>query len=573
MTGRLAPFVALILVTAVWGVTFVQIKDALELYPLFAFLAVRFAIAVAVLAVPVAPRLRSLGGRGALAGASLGGLLAAGYALQTAGLERTTVSAAGFVTGMYVVLTPVFALVLFRLRPGTSVWIGVALAVIGLGMLSGVSAGSGTGDLLVLAAAALYALQIALMERFAPRYDAARVHDGGDGGRVRRLRRDRRCRRTGRVAARRDGLGRLARDGHLRERARLPRPGVGAKADERDADGTPVLPRARLRGDLRLRARRRQARAARLGGLRRDPDRDRDRRARRGQDARPSRARPETGLTAVALAVTSAALFGAMTVAVRIGFSREPDAALATASTVTVALTVAVVAALVAGPHDVTDAWPYALAGLLAPGISQLLFTFAIRTVGASRTSVVVGAAPLAAVAIAFLVLGEPVTAPLVIGAFAIVAGGVALVAERRPEHLRASGLVLAAMCTLLFAARDNLVRHLSGTSSVPPTVAAATTLLVGAIVAVAFARRPPSPAALRVFAPAGLCFGLSYICLFAAYYRGRVSVVSPLVATETLWGVGLSVLLLRRSELVGRRLLAGAALIVAGGVLIGIYR
>ena len=85
--------------------------------------------------------------------------------------------------------------------------------------------------------------------------------------------------------------------------------------------------------------------------------------------------------------------------------------------------------------------------------------------------------------------------------------------------------------------------------------------------------RRPPGRAALRVFAPAGVCFGLSYVCLFEAYYRGRVSVVSPLVATETLWGVGLSVLLLRRSELVGRRLLAGAALIVAGGVLIGIYR
>jgi len=172
VSARALPPVALILVTAVWGVTFVQIKDALELYPLFAFLAVRFAIAVAVLAVPVAPRLRSLGRSGTLAGASLGGLLAAGYALQTAGLERTTVSAAGFVTGMYVVLTPVFALVLFRFRPGAAVWIGVALAVVGLGMLSGVSAGSVTGDLMVLAAAALYALQIALMERFAPRYDA-----------------------------------------------------------------------------------------------------------------------------------------------------------------------------------------------------------------------------------------------------------------------------------------------------------------------------------------------------------------------------------------------------------------
>jgi drug/metabolite transporter (DMT)-like permease len=165
------PFIALVLVTAIWGITFVQIKDALELYPLFAFLAVRFAIAVATLAVPAAPRLRSLGVRGTLAGAALGGLLAAGYGLQTAGLERTTVSAAGFVTGMYVVLTPVFGLALFRIRPGRGVWLGVALAVIGLAMLSGVSAGSVTGDLLVLAAAALYALQIALMERLAPRYD------------------------------------------------------------------------------------------------------------------------------------------------------------------------------------------------------------------------------------------------------------------------------------------------------------------------------------------------------------------------------------------------------------------
>ena len=62
-------------------------------------------------------------------------------------------------------------------------------------------------------------------------------------------------------------------------------------------------------------------------------------------------------------------------------------------------------------------------------------------------------------------------------------------------------------------------------------------------------------------------------MCLFEAYYRGRVSVVSPLVATETFWGVGLSALLLRRTELVGRRLLVGAALIFIGGVLIGIYR
>jgi drug/metabolite transporter (DMT)-like permease len=278
-------------------------------------------------------------------------------------------------------------------------------------------------------------------------------------------------------------------------------------------------------------------------------------------------------VTAVAFALVSAALFGVMTVAIRMGFVHEPDPALANLATVASALAVAAVIALVTSPRDIAGAWPYALVGLLAPGGSQLLFTFAIRSVGASRASVVVGAGPLVAVAIAFVVLGEPVSTPLVIGALAIVAGGVALIAERRPDHLRAGGLVLAAACTLLFATRDNLVRHLSDTSSVSPAVAAAATLLTGILVAVIYARRPPTVRTLRVFAPAGVCFGLSYVCLFEAYYRGRVSVVSPLVATETFWGVALSALLLRRSELVGRRLVAGAVLIVAGGILIGIYR
>jgi drug/metabolite transporter (DMT)-like permease len=163
---------ALIAVTAVWGVTFVQVKDAVEIYPLFAFLAVRFAIATVTLAVPAAGRVRSLGRSGVGAGTLLGLLLAAGYALQTAGLERTTVSSTGFITGMYVVLTPVIALFLYRSRIGLAAWGGVALSTAGLAMLSGIHAGSATGDLLVLAGAAVYSLQIVLMERYAPRFDA-----------------------------------------------------------------------------------------------------------------------------------------------------------------------------------------------------------------------------------------------------------------------------------------------------------------------------------------------------------------------------------------------------------------
>jgi uncharacterized membrane protein len=67
--------------------------------------------------------------------------------------------------------------------------------------------------------------------------------------------------------------------------------------------------------------------------------------------------------------------------------------------------------------------------------------------------------------------------------------------------------------------------------------------------------------------------FGASYVSLFEAYYRGRVTIVAPLVAIESLFGVGLSAWLLRDSELVGKRLFVGAALIVAGGALIGAFR
>ena len=159
---------ALIAVTAVWGVTFVQVKDALDLYPLYAFLALRFAIASAALAPLAVRRLRASSvGISAL----LGLLVAAGYALQTEGLARTTVSSTGFITGLYVVFTPLLALVLFRHRVGAAVWLGVAVSVVGLALLSGIHAGSATGDALVLAASAVYSLQIVLLERVAARID------------------------------------------------------------------------------------------------------------------------------------------------------------------------------------------------------------------------------------------------------------------------------------------------------------------------------------------------------------------------------------------------------------------
>jgi drug/metabolite transporter (DMT)-like permease len=168
---RRAPLLALVGVTAIWGVTFVQVQDAIALYPLFAFLAVRFAISTVVLAPFAWGSLRSLPRSGYVAGLGVGALLATAYGLQTVGLELTTVASTGFITGLYVVFTPILALAIFGTPVPRALWLGVALAVVGLLLLNGVPGGSTLGNALVLGNAVFQAFQITAMERFAPRYD------------------------------------------------------------------------------------------------------------------------------------------------------------------------------------------------------------------------------------------------------------------------------------------------------------------------------------------------------------------------------------------------------------------
>jgi drug/metabolite transporter (DMT)-like permease len=286
-----------------------------------------------------------------------------------------------------------------------------------------------------------------------------------------------------------------------------------------------------------------------------------------------------TLVDAVLLALSSAALFGAMTVALRFALARGTGAEIGAALTILPAFALAAAAAVAEGARngapDVLAVWPFALAGLIAPGGSQILFTLAIRDAGPSRTSVLVGSAPLVSVAIALVLLDEPLEAGLIGGAILVVGGGLLLIGERvRPDAFRLTGLAFALAATVLFATRDNLLRWLSLDTDVPPALAAAATLASGSLVVLAYAllRARPSRAGAGRYALAGLCFGLSYLALFEAYYRGRVTVVSPLVATESLWGVLFSALLIGRSELIGRHVVGGATLIVAGGVLIGAF-
>jgi drug/metabolite transporter (DMT)-like permease len=266
-----------------------------------------------------------------------------------------------------------------------------------------------------------------------------------------------------------------------------------------------------------------------------------------------------------------------MSVALRMALDRDPDAALGTIATAGTALVVALVAAAAETPArglHLSSAWPFLLAGLLSPGLAQIFVTMAIRDSGSSRVSLIFGTAPLVSVTIALLILNEPASAPLIAGAVLVVAGGVMLARERdRPAHLNRVGLVLAFAGATLFAIRDNLVRHLAvGSTAVPPAVAAAAALLGGTVLIAVWARQGIGHRWIP-FLPAGVLFGASYVCLFEAYYRGRVTVVAPLVAVESLVGVALSAVFLRQSELVGKRLVFGAALIVAGGALIGAFR
>jgi drug/metabolite transporter (DMT)-like permease len=285
-------------------------------------------------------------------------------------------------------------------------------------------------------------------------------------------------------------------------------------------------------------------------------------------------------VSGVALSLTSAVLFGGMSVALGFSMMRSRDALLGAFATAFSGFCVCAVVALL-GREWGGELWPYLLAGLLAPGGAQLLFVLGVREAGPARASVIAGAAPLVAVTIAIVALGEPAQAPLLLGAVAIVGGGLALIAERaRPEHFRAVGLVYAFGCTVLFAARDNVVRHIALDSTVPPQLAAAVTILSGTVlvfVVLAVARRGRVFADIRREGPhfvvPGVLWGASYAFLFEAFYRSRVTVVSPLVATESLFAVLLAVLLLRRTELVGRHLLLGATLVVAGGALIGAFR
>lgn len=166
----------LLVITALWGGTFVVVKDSLDRADPFTFLAIRFAIGAVALALVA--RRSLLDGPSFRYGLVLGSFLFLGFSLQTVGLQSTTPSRSAFITGLSVVLVPFVGVVMFKRWPRVPSLVGVACAVAGMWQLTmanvqedGVS--TLRGDLLTLGCAVAYALHIAVNERFAPKAKAS----------------------------------------------------------------------------------------------------------------------------------------------------------------------------------------------------------------------------------------------------------------------------------------------------------------------------------------------------------------------------------------------------------------
>ncbi|MGI8458695.1 MAG: DMT family transporter [Propionibacteriaceae bacterium] len=169
--GRAAivlPPLALLAMAAAWGSTFFVIKDLVVRLPAADLLAVRFSIAAVAMLLLTNRRLRldraTIGG-----GVLLGVLYGAGQLLQTVGLQTTSASVSGFITGLYVVATPLLAAIVFKIRIGRLTWVAVALATVGLGVLSLRGFSIGGGELLTLISAVVYGGHIIVTDRFSTR--------------------------------------------------------------------------------------------------------------------------------------------------------------------------------------------------------------------------------------------------------------------------------------------------------------------------------------------------------------------------------------------------------------------
>jgi drug/metabolite transporter, DME family len=272
--------------------------------------------------------------------------------------------------------------------------------------------------------------------------------------------------------------------------------------------------------------------------------------------------------------------FGALNITMRRALARVADVDAGSAVIATLAFVLVAATAVASGSDfDAGELWPFLVLGAFVPGLSQLLVVHAVQAAGASRAGILFGMAPLYSAFIAIVAFGEPLRWPLAAGTLLVVAGGVALVWEdERPVDYRAYGAALAVTVAAAFGLRDNVARTVSEDVAADPLAQATAIMLGASIVLLANLLRQPLAlprlrAALVPYASSGAITALAQVTLFEALDRARVTVVAPLTGTGVLWTVVLAAIFLGRSELVGRRLVVVALLVVAGSALVGATR
>jgi drug/metabolite transporter (DMT)-like permease len=168
--NRLAWSGLLLAIVAVWGWTFVLVKDAVEVYGVIPFLAVRFAIGSACMGLFV---WRHADRRHLVTGGLIGVALALAYLLQTVGLDRSTATNTGVITGLFIVFAPLASRLLFGVKTSPVLWGAIGVSLMGLALLTGAGPGGlASGDIFTLGCAASFGLHVALLERYAKHYHA-----------------------------------------------------------------------------------------------------------------------------------------------------------------------------------------------------------------------------------------------------------------------------------------------------------------------------------------------------------------------------------------------------------------
>ena len=171
MQMKLVPW-ALLAVAAMWGISFVWMKDILDQQEVYSFLTSRFIVAAAAMIALRPSVLKRFTKELVMKGLMIGMALGSGYIFQTLGLDRTTPAITGFITGLYVVFTPLLASIFLKERLTKAMWGYVFLAVLGLGILSVEGWSVGLGEIFVLISAVLFAIHIILLGSWSKNFDA-----------------------------------------------------------------------------------------------------------------------------------------------------------------------------------------------------------------------------------------------------------------------------------------------------------------------------------------------------------------------------------------------------------------